>query len=178
MTIGLKIMATIISVVGKSNSGKTTFIENLIPKIKSHGYTVGVVKHSHHCIEIDKEGKDSWRHQKAGADTVIVSSSGSLVMVKQVKTEVGIDDLAEYFSDVDLVITEGYKRGDKPKIEVFMTDAHESPFCLGNDDLVALVTDAELVTDVPLFSLNNYEDVAVFIIKRFLRGNGKEFSTE
>ena len=167
-------MTIIISVVGKSNSGKTTFIENLIPEIKRKGFSVGVVKHSHHDINIDKEGKDSWRHQKAGADTVMVVSPQKVAMVKQVATEVSLDELAVYFGDLDLVITEGYKRGDKPKIEIFRPEVHHSPFCLGNDDLVALVTDATLVTDVPLFALNNYEGVAVFIVNRFLSGKDKE----
>ncbi len=161
-------MAVIISIVGKSNSGKTTFIEKLIPEIMKRGFTVGVLKHSHHVIDIDKEGKDSWRHQKAGANIVMVSSPKTISMVKQVETEVSLDELADFFRDVDLVITEGYKRGDKPKIEVFRKDVHQSPFCIGNDELVALVTDADLSVDVPLFDLNSYEEVAGFIVNKYL----------
>jgi len=137
-----KIMIQIISIVGKSNSGKTTFIEKLIPELKKKGYKIGVVKHSHHGFDIDKEGKDSYRHQKAGADNVMVVSPGKLAMVKQTETETSLDDLRQYFSGVDLIITEGYKKENKPKIEIYREEIHKTTLCKEEDNLVALITDS------------------------------------
>ena len=102
----------------------------------------------------------------------MVVSPDKIAMVKQTEAELSLDGLVGYFTDVDLVITEGYKRGDKPKIEVFRPEAHPEPFCVGSEGLVALVTNAEIVADVPVFTLNAYRDVAAFIISRFLTGKG------
>ena len=111
-------MTPIISIVGKSESGKTTLIEKLIPELKKRGYRIGTVKHALHGFQIDREGKDSFRHKAAGADTVVVVSPKSIAMVKNGGGET-LDFVVKYFSDMDLVITEGYKRENKPKIEVF-----------------------------------------------------------
>lgn len=161
-------MPPIISIVGKSNSGKTTFLEKLIPELKSMGYKIGVVKHSHHQIEIDKEGKDSWRHQKAGADSVAIVSPERFAVVKQTDVELSLDELRTFFSDVDIIITEGYKNAEKPKIEIYRKEIHDKPLSETNDTIVALVTDAEIETDLPVFSSKNYEEVAVFIKKTFI----------
>ena len=107
----------IVSIVGRSNSGKTTLIEKLIPELKRRGYRIGTIKHTHHAPDIDRPGKDTSRHSAAGADTVMLASSGRVAMIKQTDAE-GIDALAGYFNDVDLLMTEGYKREPKPKIEV------------------------------------------------------------
>ncbi len=162
-------MPQMISVVGKSQSGKTTFIEKLIPELKKRGYRIGVIKHAFHKFDMDKEGKDSWRHKAAGADTVIVASQGGIAMVKDHPFE-NLDSLECYFQEADLVITEGFKRGDKPKIEVFRSAAHQSPLCQQHkDDLVALVTDATDVNlDVPRFGLEEIGRLADLIEEKFL----------
>jgi molybdopterin-guanine dinucleotide biosynthesis adapter protein len=160
-------MPPIISVVGKSGSGKTTLIEKLIPEIKKRGYRIAIIKHAFHQFDIDKEGKDSWRHRAAGADTVIVASHGRIAMVKNHNSE-NIDSMAAYFSDTDIVITEGYKRENKPKIEVFRAAAHKEPLCLGNLDLIALVTDTDVDLNVPRFGLEDIEKLADFIEEKYL----------
>ncbi len=160
-------MPPIISVVGKSDSGKTTLIEKLIPELKKRGYRIGTIKHASHQFDMDKEGKDSWRHTAAGADTVIVASPGRIAMVKD--DNVGtLDSLIPYFQDMDLVITEGYKREHKPKIEVFRAAAHKETLCKGNNDLIALVTDSDVDLNVPRFGLEDIEALADFIIKSYL----------
>ncbi|OQX06589.1 MAG: molybdopterin-guanine dinucleotide biosynthesis protein B [Desulfobacteraceae bacterium IS3] len=160
-------MPPIISVVGKSGSGKTTLIEKLIPEMKKRGYRIAIIKHAFHQFDIDKEGKDSWRHRAAGADTVIVASHGRIAMVKNHNSE-NIDNMEAYFSDMDIVITEGYKRENKPKIEVFRSAAHKEPLCLGNSDLIALVTDTDVDLNVPRFGLEDIQKLADFIEKKYL----------
>lgn len=160
-------MPPIISVVGTSNVGKTTLIEKLIPVLKRRGYRIGVVKHAHHGFSIDRKGKDSWRHRTAGADTVMVASPGKIAMVKDEPCE-DLACLEKYFEGMDLVITEGYKRETKPKIEVFRKAASKSPVCLDNHNLIALVTDADIDAKVPKFGLEDIENLADLIEKRFL----------
>lgn len=160
-------MPPIISVVGKSGSGKTTLIEKLIPELKKRGYRIAVIKHAFHQFDIDKEGKDSWRHRAAGADTVIVASQGRIAMVKNHNSE-KIDTMKAYFSDTDMVITEGYKRENKPKIEIFRAAAHTEPLCRGNSDLIALVTDTDADLNVPRFGLEDIEKLADFIEEKYL----------
>jgi len=160
-------MTQIISVVGKSNSGKTTLIEKLIPELKKRGYKIGTVKHAHHGFDIDKKGKDSRRHFDAGADTVMVTSPGKIAMVKKEDNR-DLDSLEKYFSGMDIIITEGYKTAGKPKIEVFRTQAHHEPACLDDDNLIAFVTDSDLLPEVPLFGFEDIVEIADLIQKKFL----------
>jgi molybdopterin-guanine dinucleotide biosynthesis adapter protein len=160
-------MPPIVSIVGTSNSGKTTLIERLIPELKNRGYRIGVVKHAHHGFNIDKKGKDSWRHKTAGADTVMVASPGSIAMVKDEPCE-SLDCLAVYFQDMDLVITEGFKKADKPKIEVFRESVNPTPVCGDNNHRIAMVTDSEIDVDVPTFEFDDIQGLADMIEKNFL----------
>lgn len=160
-------MTPIISIVGKSESGKTTLIEKLIPELKKRGYRIGTIKHAHHGFQIDREGKDSFRHKAAGADMVIVASPESIAMVKNGGGET-LDSASEYFSGMDIVITEGYKRENKPKIEVFRKARHREPLCRDDNNLVALVTDDDMDLNVPRFGLEDIKDLADFIEKKFL----------
>jgi molybdopterin-guanine dinucleotide biosynthesis protein B len=160
-------MTPIISIVGKSESGKTTLIEKLIPELKKRGYRVGTVKHALHGFEIDREGKDSFRHKAAGADTVVVVSKDGIAMVKNGSGGT-LDSVADYFSDVDLVITEGYKREKKPKIEIFRKEKHQEPLCRDDVNLVAVVTDDDIELAVPKFGIEDVKGLADFIEKKFL----------
>ncbi|MFC1816057.1 molybdopterin-guanine dinucleotide biosynthesis protein B [Thermodesulfobacteriota bacterium] len=160
-------MPPIISVVGKSEAGKTTLIEKLIPKLKKRGYRIGIIKHAFHEFEFDKQGKDSWRHKTAGAETVIVSSPGTIVMVKDSHDE-ALDVLSTYFQDVDLVLTEGFKKENKPQIEIFRKNRHKAPLSMGNRNLIAFVTDSELDLNVPKFGLDDVEELADLIEDRYL----------
>ncbi|MFC1798994.1 molybdopterin-guanine dinucleotide biosynthesis protein B [Thermodesulfobacteriota bacterium] len=161
------VMPPIISIVGKSESGKTTLIEKLIPVLRSRGYRVGILKHAFHKLEIDKKGKDSWRHKNAGAETVVVSAPGTIVMVKDSREE-SIDALNEYFQDMDLVITEGFKNENKPRIEVFRQANNDTPISNGNHNLIALVTDADVDIKIPVFGLEDVKPLADLIEKKFL----------
>lgn len=160
-------MPPIISIIGKSESGKTTLIERLIPELKKRGYRVGTIKHAPHGFDIDKKGKDSWRHKEAGAETVLVASQGKIAMIKDNNSET-LDSLEKYFYDVDLIITEGYKRENKPKIEIHRSSRHQRPFCLDDDNLIAFVTDSDIDVTVPKFGLDEIEKIADLIEKKYL----------
>jgi len=158
-----------ISIVGKSGTGKTTLLEKLVPELTERGYRVGTVKHDIHGFDIDYEGKDSWRHKQAGARTVVISSPQKVAVVKDVETEETLDSLAKkYLQDVDLILTEGYKKEDKPKIEILRSQVHETPLCLEDENLVAFVSDVSLDVGVPCFDLYDTKGLADFVEKRFL----------
>ena len=161
-------MPQIICIVGRSQSGKTTLIEKLIPVLKNKGYRIGTVKHSHHIFDFDKSGKDSWRHKDAGAETVIIASPGKIAMVKN-DHQGTLDSLQDYFNDLDLVITEGYKGSRKPKIEVVRAARHGDALLKSDSHLVAVVTDADLDLEVPVFGLEDIERLAGFIEEKYLR---------
>ena len=160
-------MPPILFIVGKSQAGKTTLIEKLIPQLKKRGYKIGTIKHAHHGFVVDKKGKDSRRHQEAGADTVLVASPGKIAMVKK-NTWQAIEDLTEYFQDMDLIITEGFKGVKKPKIEIYRAAAHKKPFCLNDENLIAFVSDTDFNLNVPTFGLEDIHQIVAFIEKNFL----------
>jgi molybdopterin-guanine dinucleotide biosynthesis adapter protein len=157
----------VISIVGKSESGKTTLIEKLIPIFKQRGYRVGIAKHAHHGFEMDREGKDSYRHRKAGADAVMIASPGQIAMIRDVRGE-RLDDLIPFFNDMDLLITEGFKSDGAPKIEVFRKERHRHPACLEDATLVAMVSDTPLDVAVPRFATTDIQAIFEFIVATFL----------
>jgi len=162
-------MVPIISSVGRSDSGKTTFIGGLLPELKALGYRVATVKHDVHGFDLDKPGKDSWRHAQAGSDVVVISSPDRVAMIRRVEGEWPLEVIAHHLAmDVDLVLTEGYKRERAPKIEVHRREMGAQLLC-SPDELVALVTDEELPLPVPQFGWNEAAAVARLIEEKFLR---------
>ncbi len=160
-------MPQMISIVGRSQSGKTTLIEKLIPELKRRGYRIGTIKHSHHIFDFDKTGKDSWRHKDAGAETVVIASPGKIAMVKN-DHQGSLDDLQQFFNDLDLVITEGYKREHKPKIEVVRAARYADALLKADKHLVAVVSDVDLNLEVPIFGLEDINRLADFIEEKYL----------
>lgn len=170
----LKAEPFIISVVAtKSGTGKTTLIESLVRILKSRGYTVGVLKHNVHRLVMDKEGKDSYKFQDAGADNVIVSSSTKLVMMKFLKEREPVEDIIKMFGDMDIIIIEGFKDNKYPKIEVHRSVVDTNLLIHSEDfkkeTFIALASDEFLDVNVPVLNLNDYEAIADFIenAKRF-----------
>jgi len=160
-------MLPIISVVGKSKSGKTTLIEKLIPELKNRGYRIGTIKHTHHDFELDTKGKDSWRHKAAGADTVVIASGEKIVMVKD-ENSAGLERIGKYFDDVDLVIAEGFKKENRPKIELYRSHKNNLPLCQNDKTVIALVTDTDIRVNVPVFGLEEIKSLADLIEKNYL----------
>jgi molybdopterin-guanine dinucleotide biosynthesis adapter protein len=162
-------MVPIISIVGRSNTGKTTLLEGLLPVLTGRGYRVATVKHDVHGFEMDKEGKDTWRHKRAGAVTTIINSARKLGLVTDTSRELTLDEVCQlYVRHADLLITEGYKRQDKPKIEVSLNPA-DGLLCGEEDHLIAVVTGAPLTSAVPSFRPDEVEKLADFIEARFLK---------
>lgn len=163
-------MVPIVSIVGKSNSGKTTLIEKLIPILKRRGYRVATIKHDVHGFEMDREGKDTYRHFHCGADGVLISSPRKMALIKRVEREATLEELtSRFYSDMDIVLTEGFKSLDKPKIEVFRSEVHEKPLCTAEDNRIALASDTPIEVDCLRFDINDADAISDFIEERFLK---------
>lgn len=157
----------IVSIVGKSGAGKTTLLEKLIPELRGMGLRVGTIKHDVHGFEIDHPGKDSWRHKKAGSVITIISSPQRIGMVMDVDHDHTLDELALFFSGVDLILSEGYKGENKPKVEIFRREVHAEPLCLNDSNLIALMTNSDVDLGVPRFALDDTEGLAHFLTRHF-----------
>ncbi|MGA1845561.1 molybdopterin-guanine dinucleotide biosynthesis protein B [Deferribacter abyssi] len=151
--------------VGSSGSGKTTFLENLIPFFTKKGFKVGAIKHDAHRFEIDKPGKDSYRLKKAGSNQVIISSKEKVALIKTVNKDMSVYELIlNYFNDVDIILTEGYKKSSIPKFEIYRIENGKEPLCFGDSNLVGIVTNGEVSMNNPVFGLKDYDKVADYII--------------
>jgi molybdopterin-guanine dinucleotide biosynthesis adapter protein len=153
---------------GYSGSGKTTLIEKVIPLLKSLGLTVSLIKHAHHSFDIDKPGKDSYRHREAGAQEVLIASSQRWVLMHELrqKSEPSLTELLTQFSACDLVLVEGYKFSDVPKIEIFRSEAGKPRLDAKTHNIVAVAASQPLSND-PLIQLdlNAPQTVADFIVR-------------
>lgn len=164
-------MIPIVSVVGESNSGKTTLIEKIIPELKKYNYKIGFIKHDVHHFEIDYPGKDTWRMSKAGGDTVIISSKEKIAIIKKVKKEYKLDEIIQDFmKDVDIVITEGYKSEKKTKIEVIRKKV-KNKFVCDDNELLAIVSDKKLnfKKKVKVFSFRQIKEIVNLIVQKLIK---------
>jgi len=157
----------VISIVGTSGVGKTSLLEKLIPELTRRGLKVGTVKHHMHRFEMDKPGKDTWRHMKAGAAATMISSPNRIGLIMNVDHDHSPDELRAFLCNVDIILTEGYKRGQNPKIEIFRLEVNEMPLCKGDAHLLALVSDTTVDLDVPQFSMRDIEGLADLVIDHF-----------
>jgi molybdopterin-guanine dinucleotide biosynthesis protein B len=162
----------VISLVGMSGVGKTTALERIIRELKRRGHKVGTVKHDTHGFDVDKPGKDTWRHAQAGSDAVVISGPHKMALIRQLEAEMPLDDLVGLMGDVDLVITEGYKRGDKPKIEVTRLERGTELLCQA-DELIGLMTDYPVGMPVPQFALDDAAGVVDLLETLYLRDRGR-----
>lgn len=162
-------MIPIISIVGKSDAGKTTLIEGLLRELKKRGYRIGTVKHDVHGFEVDREGKDSWKHAQAGSDAVVLASSSKICCIKKIDQEIPLEEICEsYLWDCDFVLTEGFKRESKQKIEVSRKAVSQELLCQEEDGFLAIVADYDAQARIPQFGLNDYVSLADFIERRII----------
>jgi molybdopterin-guanine dinucleotide biosynthesis protein MobB len=163
----------VVSFVAKSGTGKTTLLEKVIAELKQRGYRVGVIKHDAHRFDIDHPGKDSHRLTAAGADTMLISSPEKLAVVKKHSASPPIEELiADYFGDVDVILTEGFKKSGLPKIEVHRAERSPTLICRGEEHdptLLAVASDEVLDLDVPLLDLNSPAQVADFVENNIIK---------
>ena len=167
-------MRPIISIVGKSKAGKTTLLGDLIIELKRRGYKVAVIKHAGDDFELDKRGKDSWRLSQAGSGVVAISSPHKLVVMREMKHERSPQELSRFMGwDYDLLLTEGFKQGNNPKIEVHRKEQGKELLCLPQQ-LLAVVTDEPLDVDVPQFSADEVQRLADLIESRLQAEGGED----
>ena len=163
-------MIPVVSVVGKSNSGKTTLVEKMIGELIRRGYRVATIKHNRHGFEIDHEGKDSWRHKQAGARTTVIASPHRVAVVEDVEKDFDIGELVgRYIRDADIVLSEGFKKNPFPKIEVNRKEMKQDLLCSTEDNLFAIASDWPLTAGVPCLDINDISGLVDIIESRFLK---------
>jgi len=150
-----------------SGNGKTTLIENLIPLLARRGLKVSVIKHAHHAFDVDQPGKDSHRHRQAGAAEVLVSSVARWALMHELRgqDEPELAHLLQSLSPCDLVLVDGFKQEPIPKIEVHRAAAGTPLLFTEDPCIVALATDTPIGTGLPVFGLNDYADIAGFLVR-------------
>ncbi len=154
----------VIAIVGYSGSGKTTLIEKLLPVMTAAGIKVATIKHTHHQVALDTQGKDSWRFKQAGAVASMLVTPGAMQLIADVKEPHDPVALAKlYFHDADLVLAESFSDADCPKIEVWRTACSPNPRC--TEGVIAQVTDVTSVhSTLPQFALDDIAGIAQFIM--------------
>lgn len=159
----------IISIVGKSDSGKTTLVEKLIPELMKRGYRVATIKHNKHGFDIDHEGKDSWRHKKAGACTTVIACPTRVALIEDIERDYTLGEIRDtYIKNADVILAEGYKGNPFPKIEVHREELKRELLCGKEDNLLAVASDARLDIGVPCLDINDIKGMADLIVNNLL----------
>ncbi|WP_302175356.1 molybdopterin-guanine dinucleotide biosynthesis protein B [uncultured Hydrogenophaga sp.] len=160
----------VVGFAGFSGSGKTTLVEQLIPALRLRGARVSVIKHAHHSFDIDRPGKDTWRHREAGAVEVVAASPKRLVIMREYTEQAEHDVhqlLGRLTAGVDWVLVEGFKRSSLPKIEVWRQDSGQPVIYPGHDRVLAIATNSPQAlpepTPLPLLDLDSPDDVAAWL---------------
>ncbi len=162
----------VIGVTGFKNSGKTTLVERLVGEFTARGLRVSTIKHAHHTFDIDHKGRDSYRHRKAGAREVAVISRNQWAVIRDMhgEPEPPLAEIVAKLHPCDLVVVEGYKRDDHPKIEARNLDL-DHPTLAGEDDTVIAIAASGPVDDapVPVFSRDDIPAIADFAMRHLER---------
>ena len=155
---------------GWSGAGKTTLIEQLIPRFTARALRVSLIKHAHHAFDVDKPGKDSWRHRQAGATEVMLCSDARWVLMHELRGEAEppIEQQLARLSPCDLVLVEGYKRAALPKLEIHRPGLGKPLLHPDDPHIVAIASDVALEAPLPRFDLNDLDGIAAFVL-RYLR---------
>ena len=160
----------IVSIVGYSGSGKTTLVEKMIPELKRRGWRVATIKHNRHGFEIDHEGKDSWRHRRAGASMTVLASPGKVAVMADLEGDLSLEELADRFiRGVDVILTEGFKKNPHPKIEVYRKPLGRDFISRGDTSLLAVAGDRPEGIDLPCYDLDDIAGLADLIEKKVIR---------
>ena len=153
-------------IIGWKNSGKTSLMERLVACITARGFSVSTVKHVHHDVDLDHPGKDTFRHRAAGAFEVILASAHRFALMREHRgPEPDLSAILARLAPVDLVLVEGYKRDNHPKIEVFRAQAGHALIQPTDPHTRAVATDADIgPLTVPILDLNDTQTIATFIL--------------
>ena len=155
----------IFGLAGWSGSGKTTLLAAIIPELVARGLAVSTIKHAHHEFDIDRPGKDSWRHRQAGATEVMVASARRWALMHELRghAEPSLDELVAQMSPVDLLLVEGFKRQPHPKLEVHRPSLGKPLIYPDDPHVVAIASDEAFAAPLPLLALGDVGAVAAFI---------------
>ena len=157
----------VIGVVGWKNNGKTTLVVRLVEHLSRAGYRISTIKHAHHSIDLDRPGKDTWRHREAGASEVLLATSRRYILMHELRNEAEppLADLIARLTPVDLVIVEGFKGTHLPKIEVHRAERGTDLIARSDPDVVAVASDVAF-TDltVPVIPLDDVPAVAAAVL--------------
>ncbi len=158
----------VFGIAGYSGSGKTTLMERLIPQFVMEGLKVSVIKHAHHNFDVDRPGKDSYRHREAGASEILVTSDKRWVLMHESRGEAEptLQQLIAQFSPCDLVLVEGFKNEPIPKLEVHRVANAKPPLYPQDKNVVAVACDERIVTKLPQFHIDDAEAIALFIMQQ------------
>ena len=168
-------MPPVISIVGRSKSGKTSFIERLIAELKSRGYRVATIKHTPQGMDFNDQGKDTWRHLNAGSEATAGSSPEGMVLVKPVKQDLTLDEVARFLGeDYDIILAEGFKQSSAPKIEVHRREV--GPPLSAVRKRIAIATDEILEINTRQFSLSDIKGIADLVEKGFIQPQRERIS--
>ncbi len=160
-------MQRIIGVCGFKNSGKTTLVEKLVCHLTGRGFKISTVKHAHHDFDIDHEGRDSFRHRKAGATEVAVVSQHRWAIMHELRSDEppSLDEVLSKLAPCDLVIVEGYKRDSHDKIEVRNLELNHLVLAGEDPTIVAVAANGKIVSSVPVFDRDDVSTLAQFIVQ-------------
>ncbi len=163
LIVNKKTQTPVISFVGRSGCGKTTIMEKIIPELKQRGFKVGVIKHhAHNSFEIDNPGKDTWRHTRAGANTVAMISPKRTFLHQITEEELSLADIVDLMEDNDFIFTEGFSWENTMKIGV-IRKAHSKEFKKPTHGIVAYITDVDIKTDLQIFAFEDINKITDFI---------------
>lgn len=157
----------VIGVVGWKNNGKTTLVVRLVEHLTRQGLAVSTVKHAHHSIDLDRPGKDSWRHREAGAREVVLATSRRWILMHELReaAEPSLPELLAKLASVDLVVVEGFKGTSLPKIEVHRSERGTDLIARTDSDVVAIAADIDLPDlSVPVIHLDDIEALAAVVL--------------
>lgn len=159
----------VFGITGWSGSGKTTLMVKLLPELIGRGLTVSTMKHTHHRFDLDRKGKDSFEHRRAGASEVLVSSSNRWALMHELRgaPELGMEELIEQMNPVDLLLVEGFKKHSYKKLEVFRRATGKPLRCRDDPEIVAVACDSPIEgLGIPVIDLNDIAAIADFIVAR------------
>ena len=159
-------MSKVVNIVGSSsNVGKTYLLEGLIKELKVRGYSIATIKHDVHGFDIDKKGKDTYKHREAGSETVIISSKNRLAMIKELEEETELNDIIKMVLDKDIILIEGYKKSNLRKIEVFRSGVSEK-IITPKEKIIAVASDINIdIDDIIIVDREDYKKLADLIEK-------------
>jgi len=159
----------ILGFAGYSGSGKTTLLEKVIPLLRQRNLRISVIKHAHHDFDIDRPGKDSFRHREAGAHEVMIASGYRWALMHELRQEAEptLEQLCARLSPCDLVLVEGFKFSDIPKLEVHRSTTGHPLLYPDDPRVIAVVTDSQNPLPVPTLDIDAPQQVADHILEYF-----------